>query len=112
MGMGMATENSNLSNASRPMKRAWVRPLARRVAATFIICALIFIGLSQVVVYRPTFRQVPDVPMDPPFRALPQGETRHVRIYFDTTTGEKFQTTPEVKPAPISPDNYKLHLDQ
>ena len=44
--------------------------------------------------------------------ALPEGETRTEKIYFNTTTGEKFETTPEVKPVPISPNDYKLHLDQ
>jgi hypothetical protein len=114
MGTAMATENGNLSNPSHPTNRAWRRPLARRVAATFIICALIFMGLSQLIVpavHEPNFRDIPPG-MQRPLMALPQGETRQEKIYFDTKSGEKFETTPDVKPVPISPNDYKLHLDQ
>jgi hypothetical protein len=113
----MATEKDNLAKTAHSPKRQWLRPLARRVAATFIICALIAIGLSQVVTVRPSFRQAPDTLVPRGLRLIPlapspHSETRQEIIYFDTTSQDKFQTTPEVKPAPISPDSYKLHLDQ
>ena len=106
MGTGMGTENAILSYVSPATPRDWVRPLARRVAATLMVCALIFIGLSQVVVRKSTLRQAPDGfgPIDRTFRTLPQGGSGTVEF--------KSEATPEEKRAPISPGDYKLHLDQ
>ena len=115
MGTDMGTENSNLSNASHPTKRAWVGPLARRVAATLIICALIFIGLSQLIVpavREPNFRDIPPG-LHRPLMALPQTVSRHEIIYFDSKTWRKNRSNvPQAKTPPVPADNYKLHLDQ
>jgi hypothetical protein len=104
--MDMAIESDILSYSSPPTPRQWVAPLARRVAATLMVCALIFIGLSQVVVRKSTLRQAPDGrgPYDQPFRTWPEGGSKTVEF--------KSESTPEQKHAPISPSDYKLHLDQ
>ncbi len=102
----MGTENDILSYVSPPTPRQWVVPLARRVAATLMVCALIFMGLSQVVVRKSALRQAPDGrgSWDRPLMTLPEGGSKTVEFKGDST--------PEEKSAPISPDTYKLHLDQ
>jgi hypothetical protein len=102
METGMVTDNAILSYAT-PKRCTWLRPLATRVAGAIILCSLLAMTLSQVIVRKPNFRQVPD-----------SGPSRHEMLLMQRVGGEVEinAQTPADKPATPSDHDYKLHLNQ